>query len=144
MRRNKMSDFQYDEKPKNDKPKIGESYEPERGGCLTAFLVVLGVANVGLILVSIVSLGGLDAISSSVRGTVQFLLFLQVVMSIAAVACAYGLWNWKDWAYKGLFVIYFVNALIGLFSGQIPVAIGAFVGMGILYYLMKDKSGYLT
>jgi len=87
----------YDNKPKNDydeKPKYGDyQTAPERGGCLTVFLVLGFVANLlaipaALYLQSQINdLSGSPYISSSQLGFVQMMVWVSIVGGIAGVAC---------------------------------------------------------
>jgi oligosaccharide repeat unit polymerase len=149
-----MSDYNFDDKPKNDfyddygKPKNDDYSVPERGGCLNFFLAFLVVANLGILVFTfstyseLQSLGTLPPSVASQAQLAYTFLSVQVIISIGIFACVYGLWNWKRWGYYGLIVIYGINILIGFFTGQ-STAIGGFIGIAILYYLMKDKTQYL-
>lgn len=134
-------DYKFSDKPKNEYD--SSSYAPERGGCLTAFLIVLGLAQLVLVFIAFGMLGSVSQYPASSQGIIQFAGFLQIGLSIAAVACVVGLWNWKSWGYYGIYAMYILGALISLFTGAFSSAIGSFVGMGVLYYLMKDKADYL-
>lgn len=142
-----MPDFQFDQKPPLDykyheKPKHDEYYTPERGGCLTAFLLIMGIGNIAFgLMVCAVLIKQNSFFNSSLS---QLFSYMQLGISIAAFTCAYGLWDWKRWAYNGIYGIYLFNVVIALLVGQISGAIGTIIGMLILYYLMKDKAGYLS
>ena len=128
----------------SDKPKNEYSYsEPERGGCLTAFLVFLGIGQVAVILIGFSIFGQLGDYPASSRGILQFASFAQIAVGIIGMACVVGLWNWKSWAYNGMYILYGLGMLLNLFTGQFSGVVGTIIGMAILYYLMKDKTYYL-
>jgi hypothetical protein len=132
-----MSEYNFDDKPKND------VVQEERGGCLTAFIAFVAIVNVAMIFLVFFTLSNLSQFPESQRGLLQMAFFIQIGFSIFAIACAYGLWNWKRWAYYGFFVIYGLNIVLSIISGQIPAAAGSVIGIAILYYLLKDKTHLL-
>jgi len=141
----------YGEKPKNDsyKPKHDYYSEPERGGCLTLFLVVLGIGQIGLLLYSFSMLDTISSLSANPSyygnlSTARFLFWVQVAMSLAMIVSIYGLWNWKTWGYGGMAVIYAINLLMSLFTGQLTMIFGAVLGATIFFILTKDKRNYLN
>ena len=142
----------YDEKPKfgyDDKPKYDYQTQPERGGCLTAFLGVSFVLNLlaipfALYLQSQINdLSGLPNVDSGQLGLAQFFVVVAIVSGIAAVVCIWGLWNWKRWGYYGLIALQIIGGVLNLFGGTPQYAVSSIVGLGILMYLMKDKTDYL-
>lgn len=144
-----MSQYNFDDKPKNDHSdgygKYKNDYQyspPERGGCLTAFLGFIMVANVLGIFVIFSAVGDVSSYGSN-SGLVSLILYGSVAISIAAVVCAYGLWNWKGWGYNGLMIIYIISIVLNAITANFSSIGGSIGGLAILYYLMKDKSYYL-
>ena len=142
----------YDEKPKfsyGDKPKTDYSMEPERGGCLTAFLGLSFVVNLlaipaALYLQSQINdLSGSAYVDSAQLGVAQFFVLAAVISGIAGAVCIWGLWNWKRWGYQGLIALQIIGVVLNLFGGTPQYAVSGIVGLGILVYLMKDKTDYL-
>lgn len=133
----------YDDKPKNDKLKNDYSDYRERGGCLTAFLGFAVIANIlaaGLVLVLF---SEVSQYSGADTGMFTVLVLVSIFSAVAAVACVYGLWNWKRWGYNGLMGLYVLGIIVNLLSGSFTTIGGSVLGMAILYWLMKDKMHYL-
>jgi hypothetical protein len=141
----------YDEKPKNTfgdgygeyKEKNDYGMYRERGGCLSFFIGWIVVVNAAVILLMIAAMGGANDTFPRNAGTYQMLFMLQIGMSVALIACAFGLWNWKQWGYTGLLILYGISAALNLLSGAPQFVVGSLVGLAILYGLMKDKTQWL-
>jgi hypothetical protein len=130
-----------DEKLKNDfeKPKF-DPYTPtarERGGCLSAFLAVLAVIN---------ALGCLYLCSQTSRlsgyynsGAVMPILIVSVVLSAVTVVCVLGMWNWQRWGYYGLMVLYGLNTMANLCTGNLVGVVVSAAIMAILFGLSNEK-----
>jgi hypothetical protein len=103
------------------------SYAPqyERGGCLTVFLIFVGLANV------------LELLLSPNLIVLIFVVFI--------LACIAGVWNRQKWGYFGLMLAYVLNLLLAVFMvGSIPIAIGAVIGMTITYALINPQLDYFS
>lgn len=144
----------YDDKPKKfeygEKPKYDYPMEPERGGCLTAFLVVAFLGQIASIFIALSLQSDINSLSSSVRasassevGFAQMIVYFVIIVAVIGLVCIWGLWNWKRWGYYGIIALYVIGAILNLVSGSIPTAVGSFVGLGVLVYLMRDKADYL-
>lgn len=160
-----MSDYNIDDKPKNDFDRYGNkskndyhySAKPERGGCLTFFLGFLAFGNLILVMYLVnvwvelqnrVIYSSPYAIIPARTNPMNYVIIgLAIIGSFLAFVCVYGLWNWKSWGYQGLMGLYALGILIGIFiflsTWNISSGVGSAVGMGVLYYLMKDKMNYL-
>ncbi len=131
----------FDDKPKNDFSDLGfekpKNDLRERGGCLTAFIGYIVIVNIGVLLLTLSVRTSLP--SAADTGMVDFLVGIQALFTGAALFCAYGLWNWKKWGYQGLMALYGLNIVLSILSGQLNAITGSFVGIALLYYVMKDK-----
>lgn len=115
----------------------------ERGGCLTTWLIFLGIVNAlvlvfGLLSVSIGGLGGLDSP-------------LYLVSSVVVLISIVGIWQLKKWGYYTLMTCYTINFVfailtlcvqsssIGLVPYTVGGVIGTIIGMIITYLLVHDR-----
>lgn len=107
----------------------------KQGGCLTAFLLFMFVAN-GMSALSY--LMGSETIRKVVPNMPAWAPPVLAVMSLANVAFAYGIWNYKKWGVYGIVVSSIVALVINLMSG-IPITSSLFglVGLAILFYLIR-------
>ena len=115
------------------------SYEPapERGGCLTAWLVFLGIGSALSIVLALIAFG----YSSGVVGA---LLLIGGVLSFVGVS---GTWRFKRWGYYLLMTlsgISIASSILSLCAGSgTPTTggsiVGAILGMFILYLLVREK-----
>jgi hypothetical protein len=130
-----------DEKPKRDfRSSYGGYNNPtqERGGCLTAFLLLnMVVSALGLIAIC-GAFTQMNRISSSLRGvdtgTLSFILLISLVLGVASFI---GLWNWQKWGYQGMFAFYVISIILNLCSFDAGRLIGNVIGLAILYYLVS-------
>jgi hypothetical protein len=133
------------EKPKNDSFDL--AYEKpknevrERGGCLTAFIGYIVIVNLAVVLLTFSIRSSLPSYADT--GTFDLFLGLQVVMTGAALACAYGLWTWQKWGYYGLMALYGLNIALSILTGQFTSIGGSVLGIVLLYYVMRDKQHWL-
>ena len=128
-----MRQYNSDGKPKNDfayeKPNNGER---QRGGCLTAFLVVFIALN----LLSFV-FAFLEATLFIPYATRSLMPILPLSFVIAA--CAVAIWNWKIWGYYGLVSICVIGIAINLYPENILSLIGALLFLSVLFSVVNDK-----
>jgi hypothetical protein len=114
----------------------GANYQaaPERGGCLTAWLIFMGVGSVLGILIALIALGKL--------GILGLLLLPGAILSLMGVV---GTWQFKKWGYYLLMTLYGIS----LFSSFITLCVttGGSIGsivitvllMLILYLLVRER-----
>lgn len=115
------------------------SYEPtpERGGCLTAWLIFLGIGSALSIVLALIAFG----FSYVVPGV---LLLIGGVLSFVGVS---GTWRFKRWGYYLLMTlsgISIASSILSLCAGSgTPTSggsiVGAILGMLILYLLVREK-----
>lgn len=118
-------------------------YQPmpeERGGCLTAWLIFLGIGSVLSIVLALIAFG----FSYGVTGV---LLLVGGVLSFVGVS---GIWRFKRWGYYLLMTlsgISIVSSVLSICSNSssssAPASggsiVGAILGMLILYLLVREK-----
>ena len=106
----------------------------ERGGCLTAFLVLMLIANP---LVGLVYFLAGDAMNAATHGH-EWARPVLGLMCFVNVACAIGVWRFKRWGVYGFVAMagagLLVNVTLGVGIGSI---LGAFIGPAILVALVR-------
>lgn len=130
-------------KSKNDEPSNQDYNRPDRGGCLTAFLVVIIGANIFLLVTTLVQFFQLREYADLIGPGTMLLLFGLFAVQVFIFASAVGLWNWKEWGYNGLLAGYVISAIISLLAGSLPQVGGAIIGLVILTQLIKPVRDYL-
>lgn len=85
-------------------------------------------------------------------GYLQFDVILSFITIFAVVACCWGLWKWRKWAYYGLIMIIAKNMVMFILT---PVLLKGNIGLGLafavassiplflLIALMKNKTQHL-
>lgn len=145
-----MSNYNFEPKSKNDvfdkyeKAKNDYQYvQPERGGCLTTYLVFTVGINILLLFLAFFAIAELSTYRNSMAGMDFAFALFQIVINICVVMCIYGLWNWQEWGYKGLLIIYVLLIAFNLITEQLPTAGGTVIDLAILYFLMQNKTQHL-
>jgi hypothetical protein len=107
----------------------------ERGGCLTAWLVFLTIANVLAIILGF-----------ALTGTLGPLSLLSVVSGTLALIGVVGTWQMKKWGYHTLIAFYLLGVIVGLLSlaeqsgsASAGPIIGSLIGLGITSALVLNK-----
>lgn len=102
----------------------------ERGGCLTTWLVLIGIANGWYFIFDLFSINMLNL----------FGLFNMVSGVIALVGVVY-IWHLKKWGYYILMACYLFALLLSLQSTEALASslVGSIIGMGILSLLVLNK-----
>jgi len=131
----------------SEKPLAGPSMQQrysashERGGCLTAWLIFLGIAGGLALLSGLLSVGG--------AGLVGVIYLLSGVVVLVGVA---GVWQLKKWGYYTLMTWYTLNLIANILTfcaqsssggGAVPyvigTVIGSIIGLSITYLLVHDR-----
>jgi hypothetical protein len=119
------------------------SEDKQRHGCLTAWLVLMIVANAAAALLYL--LAG-AAIRQKVPNIPDWALPTLIVVGVVNVVCAVALFRWKKWGFYGFLatsvIAFAINLVLGL--GIIRAVFG-FVGVAILYGVLqigKENKGW--
>ena len=117
--------------------------EKSRHGCVTAWLVLMIIANslTGLIYLLVP-----ENISKLLPGEVPSLFFLVLgLIGISNVVFSMALFRWKLWGFYGFIVsslaAFVINVYIGLGTGQ---AIFGLAGIAILYGILQIKKDNIS
>ena len=109
----------------------------ERGGCLTAWLIVVLIANALIAFYYLTSSAALQQVYPGVSSVVFLLL---AVIGVVNIASAIGLWTWHKWGFY-LFAVTSVVTLAINISIGLPVisSLTGLIGVAILWYLLRNK-----
>lgn len=109
----------------------------ERGGCLTAWLVLVLIVNP---LTGIYYLLQGQELARQLPNFPGWAIPALVVVAFANFAFAVGIWTWKRWGIYGLIGSAVVATIINVLSGlAIPGIVSAAISIGILLFLVRDK-----
>jgi hypothetical protein len=150
----RRSDIEYEKKkqhafehsyPDYSKKKNDDySFSKERGGCLSAFLIIQFVLSTLLLCGACMLLLGYEpevryGYSSSQYSTAGLIVLVVVGIRLGLF---YGVWKWSEFAYYGLLALYAFGILGTLLRGNFTTFILSVIEVGILYGLVTDKIDY--
>jgi hypothetical protein len=108
--------------------------ERKRGGCLTAFLILMLVANP--LTAGYYVLAG-ETVRQSLPNLPGWAIPVLAVAAVLNFVFAVGVWMWKRWGVYGLFVsaalVFVLNTFI---VGILPALVGI-IGPVILFFLIR-------
>lgn len=109
----------------------------ERGGCLTAWLVVVLITNALIAFYYLTSTSAMQQVYPTISSGVFLLL---AVIGAVNVASAIGLWTWHKWGFY-LFVATSIITLVINIGIGLPIlsSLAGLIGVGILWYLLHKK-----
>lgn len=114
--------------------------ERKRGGCLTAFLVVMLIGNP---LTAIYYLVAGGRVVDALPGMPAWIIPVFIVVSVANTVFAVGVWLWKRWGVFGIGVSYIVVLIINVGIGLPFNALLGLVGIAILIFLVRPVWGQM-
>jgi hypothetical protein len=117
---------------------VVESTERKRGGCLTAFLVLMLVVSPLYALLPLMPMS---------EGTKQILpkwpewaIFLMGLLGLANFVFAIAIWKWKRWGvygFAGTAIAFFVASIVREAIGILAALVGLAITIGILQKLVR-------
>jgi hypothetical protein len=128
-----MTAFKQDCKRRTDMSTVG-STERKRGGCLTAFLILMLIANP---LTGLYYLLAGSTVRESLPTLPEWAIPTLGVLALANFAFAIGIWQWKKWGVYGFAGTSLVALVVNAISIGIPAALFGLVGLGLLAYLVR-------
>jgi len=119
------------------------SDEKQRHGCLTAWLLLIIVANAGVALLYML---GSAAIRHNLPNLPTWFFPLFILGAIANIVFAIGLFRWKKWAFWGALVMSLIIFIVNLSLGiNVVSALLGLAGIAILYLVLQiggEKKGW--
>jgi len=105
--------------------------EKKRHGCLTAWLLLMILANS---LTALMYVFG----TAIVQGMPGWTRFAFALLGVVNLACGIALYQWKKWGYWGFIgtsiIGFFINLMIGV---GVLSSVAGLVGIGILYGVLQ-------
>jgi hypothetical protein len=109
----------------------------ERGGCLTAWIVVVAIANA---VTAFQYITGGNQLAQAIPGASGGVFILLAVLALVNVAAAVALWYWKRLGFYAFIGTSIAALVINLALGVPPLlSLVGLVGVGLLWYLLKDR-----
>jgi hypothetical protein len=109
--------------------------EKQRHGCLTAWLVLMIIANSATALIYLFASG---TIRQTFPDAPAGIFPLLAILGIFNVVCSIALFKWKKWGFYGFMVSSIVALIINLIIGlNIAQSLGGLIGVAILYGVLK-------
>jgi hypothetical protein len=114
-------------------PNLQEQSTPERGGCLTALLVLMMIGN-GIGIIIYLAMGHDIARKAHIP---EYSMYLMSFFAILNIIFAYLIWNWKKAGVIGLCVNAGIILIVNLALGLGASSFGGLVGVAILIALVS-------
>jgi hypothetical protein len=108
--------------------------ERQRGGCLTAFLILMLVVNP---LTGLYYLFAGSSLSQSLPSLPGWAVPALGVLALVNFVFALAIWNWKKWGVYGFAASSAIVFVINLISLGLLPALTGLVGLGLLAYLLR-------
>ncbi|MBU0511872.1 MAG: hypothetical protein KJ638_09265 [Chloroflexi bacterium] len=115
-----------------------ESPERKRGGCLTAFLVLMLVVSPLYVLVGLLPTS--EEVSELLPKWPQWAILLMGLLGLANFVFALAIWKWKRWGvygFAGAAIVFFVANVIRGGVGIYGAFFGLAITIGILVRLVR-------
>ena len=109
--------------------------QPKRGGCLTAFLIVMLIANP---LVAIYYFVAGSTVSQSLPNLPEWTVPALGIIGIANFAFAVAIWKWKKWGMYGFVISAGITFLINAIGINILTALFGLIGVALLAFLLRQ------
>lgn len=114
---------------------------PNRGGCLTTFLILMFIANP---VAGLYYLFAGSTVTQTVPNFPGWGIPLFVALSFANLVFAIGIWRWKRWGVYGFVVSAGVAFVVNLLASGILPALAGLLGLAILGFLLRDAWGQMA
>ena len=109
--------------------------QKQRHGCLTAWLILMIIANS---MSALIYLFSGNAIKQAIPNYPGWTFPVLIVISIFNLVCAIALWKWQKWGFWGFLgstvAAFVINLSIGLGLGA---SLSGLIGIGIIYALLN-------
>jgi hypothetical protein len=115
----------------------------QRHGCLTAFLILMIVANS---VIAVFYFFGSSTIQRTVPGIPLWTIIVLGVLAVFNLICAIGLFKWKKWGFWGFIFSSIVTLIVNLTAGLgVGQSLSGLLGVAILYgvlHIGKENKGW--
>ena len=122
---------------------MAEQTAKTRHGCLTAWLILMLVANSATALFYLL---GIEAMQQAFPTAPTWLFFLMALAGIFNLVCAIALFRWKKWGFWGFCGSSVLALLANLFLGMsIGPIVSGLLGFIVLYgvlHIGKENKGW--
>jgi hypothetical protein len=125
---------QHSDTRKKNKMTTVESTERKRGGCLTAFLILMLIGNP---LAGLYYLLAGSTVRQSLPTLPEWAIPVLGLLALANFVFAIAIWKWKRWGVYGFVGSSLVAFLVNLIGIGILVALFGLVGVVILAFLLR-------
>jgi hypothetical protein len=110
------------------------SEERKRGGCLTAFLILMAIANP---LTGLYYLFAGSAVQQALPTILSWVIPVLGLLALANFAFALGMWNWKRWGVYGFVASTAIVFLLNAITISVLAALLGLIGVAILILLVR-------
>ena len=119
-----------------------ESTERKRGGCLTAWLAFVMLANLFVVLHHLYYLSAGWRALPGLPGLPAWVVPVETLLAVVACVCIIGIWKWKRWGFYGFIGLYLIGFAVNLFAVNLKItgfalAVPGLVGLVILVVLVR-------
>ena len=118
----------------------------QRHGCLTAYLVVILIMNVGTLAFYMVGKNALQSADTGVPPIPDWAFITLVALGIGNIICIGALFRWKIWGFWGIACLAVGALLVNLQLGfSLTEVVSGLSGVVILYFVLnigRDNKGW--
>ncbi|HEX2908787.1 MAG TPA: hypothetical protein VHO69_18090 [Phototrophicaceae bacterium] len=125
-------------------PVTNYDIKPERGGCLTSWLVVSSGASAVAVLGFLWIMGVVSSHPQAARQMPPGDILLFGIVMLVNIGSLVGIWKWKRWGVYGIVATAIASPFMEWAMGIATTTdfISPFIQLGILSFLLKDKWDY--
>jgi hypothetical protein len=117
-----------------------ETTKPERGGCLTAFLIFMLILNP---LTALYYLFSGSTLRQALPTLPAWAIPTLAILAIANFVFALAIWKWKKWGLYGFAATSLIVFVINLISIGFFPALSGLIGLGLLVFLLRNVWGQM-
>ena len=115
----------------------------QRHGCLTAYLILMIIANS---LTSLVYLVGGQSLRQQFPQMPTWAIPVLAALGLVNLTCAIALWRWKKWGFFGFIgsslAAFVINLMVGISIYHALIGVIGFVILFGVLHIGKEKNGW--
>ena len=117
--------------------------QKSRHGCLTAYLILIIIANAGVGLYYLIGVNNLEQTFPGVPISVFFTL---AILDVANIVCAIALFRWNKWGFWGFCVTTVIALILNIILGLgVYSIVSSIISLAIMFGILqigKENKGW--
>ena len=133
----------------NSKKRKGVAKQKRSRGCfLTGYIMlqfIFCVIGIGALLFFLAEFGRDPRLFTRAEfNELRFVIYANVGVLFFVILCLIAVWRWRIWGFWGIMLAYLASIAIAIGSGQFGQILVNVFGMGLLWFVAKDKLDLFT